>query len=65
MYEKINPKKKIQKSRVKLSTYSGKRLNVVGKVLEFVEYKGRFYTLEFLIVDQENAHPILGIQACD
>ena len=65
MYKKIRPGMKIQKSKVKLSTYSGERLKVIGKAVESAEYKDKFYTLEFLIVDQDQAQPILGIQACD
>lgn len=64
IYDKIHPQQAPGRSRAKLTTYSGEKLKVVGKSLEMVEHKGKFYPVEFIVVDHK-AQPILGIEACD
>ncbi|XP_041379111.1 uncharacterized protein LOC121391609 [Gigantopelta aegis] len=55
--------RQLHKSRVKLISYSGHKLQPMGKTILSVGYKSQFYTLEFQVVDADVV-PILGLQAC-
>jgi hypothetical protein len=64
LYRQLNPGKDLTHSKVRLTTYSGGKIKVLGKFTECVEYKNRLHPVEFLVVDIE-AQPILGLQACE
>ena len=55
--------RQLYKSRVKLISYSGHKLQPMGKTNLAVGYKSQFYTLEFQLVD-DDVVSILELQAC-
>ena len=53
----------LKKSRVKLVSYSGHKLNTLGKATLLVGTKDAFSPVEFQIVDHK-VQPVLGLQTC-
>ena len=53
----------LQKSRCKLISYSGHKLNTIGKATLLVGTKEKFSPVEFQVVDHQ-AQPVLGLQTC-
>lgn len=53
----------LKKSRVKLISYSGHKLNSMGKAILLVGTKNKFSPVEFQVVDHK-AQPVLGLQTC-
>ena len=54
---------KLQRSNVRLSTYTGENIKVIGKSVMLVETKYKMQPIEFQVVDVTQ-RPILGLQAC-
>ena len=51
------------RSRDKLISYSGHKLNTTGKATLLVGIKDKFSPVEFQVVDHK-AQPVLGLQSC-
>ena len=64
-FKKIHPDKKVKRTRIAVQTYSGENLQVIGKTIEEVEYKGKIYPVEFFIIDHQNVQSILGVETCE
>ena len=53
----------LKRSRDKLISYSGHKLNTIGKATLLVGTKDKFSPVEFQVVDHK-AQPVLGLQSC-
>ena len=62
VYKQIS-RKPLKASKSRLVSYSGHRLNTVGKVTLLVSTKNKYIPLEFEIVKNKSM-PILGLKAC-
>ena len=62
VYKQISHKP-LKASKSRLVSYSGHRLNTVGKVTLLVSTKDKYIALEFEIV-KDKSMPILGLKAC-
>ena len=62
VYKQISHKP-LKASKSRLVSYSGHRLNTVGKVTLLVSTKNKYIPLEFEIV-KDKSMPILGLKAC-
>ena len=62
VYKQISHKP-LKASKSRLVSYSGHRLNTVGKVTLLVSTKNKYIPLKFEIV-KEKTMPILGLKAC-
>ena len=54
---------KLQRSHVRLSTYTGENIRVLGKSILLVETKSKMQPIEFQVVNVAQ-RPILGLKAC-
>ena len=54
----------IRKSRTKLVSFSGHKINVVGKGTLLVQHKGKYFPVEFQLVDRDDLTPIIGLSTC-
>lgn len=62
LYDKISSGK-LAKSKSRLVSYSGHRIDTTGKANLSLCYKGKYYVADFEIVS-ENSEPILGLSTC-
>ena len=63
MYESHCSKTEFVPTKAKVVGYFGKSSKPHGKVLLHVEYKHKFYPVEFMVVDSKN--PIIGLSTCE
>ncbi|PIK45343.1 hypothetical protein BSL78_17808 [Apostichopus japonicus] len=63
-YKKAANGKALHKTRVKLSTYSGETLPVLGKCMLMCKHNGQNNNAEFLVVNMKS-QPILALQSCE
>ena len=63
LYQQIT-QEKLQKSNTKLMSYSGHRMQTIGKKTLLVESKGKFYPTEFQITAKTGLTPVLGLPTC-
>ena len=57
-------KDKITKSGTKLVSYSGHKMKTIGKNIFVVAYKEKLHPVEFQVIHQEGAVPVLGLSTC-
>ena len=62
-YQQLQQKSQLHPSIVKLSAYNGSAIPVAGKSVLNLHYKGKSYSVLFIIVDID-ATPILGLATC-
>ena len=63
VYKQINRNKPLKRSNSRLVSYSGHRLDTVGKVTLLVSTKDKYVPVEFEIV-KNKATPIFGLKTC-
>ena len=63
-YQKLRPKPKLQKARVKLTGYSTVPIPVKGRCCVQVEYRGMKHSVSFLVVPG-NRQSLLGLRTCE
>lgn len=56
--------KKLQHSKARLVSYTGHKLNIVGKTHCSVQHKNKYYVLPFYVVPGK-VDPILGLPSCE
>ena len=63
LYKQVT-KEKVQRSTTKLISYSGHKMQTIGKITLLVEYIDKFYPAEFQVTAQEEVMPVLGLPTC-
>ena len=63
LYKQITAEK-LQRSRNRLTSYSGHQLRTLGKATLVVTYKDKLFLTEFQVVDNLGVTPVLGLNSC-
>ena len=55
---------KLEKSMARLTSYTGHRMNTVGKTTLLLSHRNKYYPVEFQVVDCAEKEPVLGLSTC-
>ena len=61
--EEIGARDQLKKSKAKIVSYGGHKIDVLGHATLLAEHKGKLHVLRFYVIEQYE-QPILGLQAC-
>ena len=65
MFKQCKKGENLSKTNVKLTSFSGHKVENIGKVCFKVEHKGEYLPTEFIVVKSPVAKSILGLRACE
>ena len=65
VYNLLEKRPKLHKTKVKLSSYGGESISVVGKVIARIQKgQNKSYPVQFIVVSAK-ANPIIGLKTCE